>query len=241
MILEDFIPFIDYTSLNEYETESSISDFIQSALILENKIGPVAGVCTYSVYSEFLAKTLGDSNIKSVVVIGGFPHAQIPLEIKLAEIEYTKSIGIDELDIVISKHLLHQNKLTLLEEELRTMKKKAGETTLKVIIETGNITDIDLLKDCVKVCCASGVDFIKTSTGKISEGADPTKFEIICKEINTIQNNSDPKIGLKASGGIRTLENAMEYYSIVKDILGDEYLSPKYFRIGASSLLKPLF
>lgn len=241
MTLEEIVPFVDYTSLGEQETEEKIGQFIDSALTLEKTHRSVAGVCTFSVYTDNLIQSLKNSSIQSVIVVGGFPHSQIPLEIKLAEIQLAVDKGIDEIDIVISQHLLHNNKLEALRNELEVIKKAINNKTLKVILETGNINDLDLLRLCTKICCEIGVDFVKTSTGKVEEGATPEKFKIICEEIKKYELQSGRKVGVKASGGIRTIEDASLYYSIVKDTLGEAYLSSKYFRIGASSLLKSLF
>lgn len=240
MNLKEIAQFVDFTSLNNLETSNSIKDFIQRALEFERSGVSIAGVCTYSIYADLLVDRLEQSNVRSVVVVGGFPHAQIPLEIKLKEIEHVKAKGIEEVDIVISQHLLHAKEWDLLKKELNQIRKASSGMQLKVILETGHIQENDVFQKTAKICCESEVDFLKTSTGKIEEGANPAKFEILCKIINENYKNTGRKTGIKASGGIRTTSDALIYSTIVENVLGKEFLSPVYFRIGASSLLNSL-
>ncbi|MEZ4938355.1 MAG: deoxyribose-phosphate aldolase [Crocinitomicaceae bacterium] len=240
MKLFEIIPFVDYTSLNNFESVESITSFVEKAIGYHQRGYSVAGVCTYSYYSKFLVDHLQGIPVKSVVVLGGFPHSQIPLEIKLKELDHAVRQGIDEIDIVISHHLIQSENYDDLMKELKLLRNHAKELTLKIILETGHFEDLVQLEKVAKLVCESGCDFLKTSTGKIPEGATPEKFKILCKVIKEHFEETGKRIGVKASGGIRTIEQAKVYISMVKETLGEDFLDAKYFRIGASSLLNEI-
>ncbi|MCB0477170.1 MAG: deoxyribose-phosphate aldolase, partial [Crocinitomicaceae bacterium] len=228
------------TSLNAFETKGSIQSFVDKAKDLSQKGMNVAGVCTYSYYAELLVKELQNSSISSVVVLGGFPHSQISLEMKLAEIDEAVAFGVDEIDIVISHHLVKENRLDELQNEFTLIRKHASSKILKLILETGHFDALSQLHFISKMACESGFDFLKTSTGKIHEGATPDKFKVMCETIKEFHATNRKRIGIKASGGIRTVTDANQYVEIVREILGKEHLKPEFFRIGASSLLNEL-
>lgn len=240
MTLEEIVQYVDFTSLNSFETDATISSFVDFAKRLEDNVAPVAGLCTYSVYSELLQSRLSNSSISSVVVVGGFPHSQIPLQVKLNEIDIVTRIGIDEIDFVVSHHLIHSDQLETYRSELNAIRNVARDKVLKVILETGHIDSPELLREVTKISCEEGMDFIKTSTGKIEEGADEQKFQEICDEIKRFELNDNKKVGIKVSGGVRSIDQANGFIQIVRNTLGDSYLDKKYFRIGASSLLNTL-
>lgn len=240
MNLEEIVPFVDFTTLNTLETTSSVQKFISKAIELEQKGLAVAGVCTYSEYAGLLKSKLQNSKIASVVVLGGFPHSQVPMAIKLEEIKLAISEGVDEIDIVVSQHLAHEHHFEKLANEIGSIRQASKGKILKLILETGLFQDLDLLRKVSEIACREGVDFLKTSTGKISEGATPEKFEVLCEVVANHKKSSGRMTGIKASGGIRTVEDAKIYIDLFIKHLDRENLTPNYFRIGASSLLNNL-
>jgi deoxyribose-phosphate aldolase len=240
MNLNELVKFVDYTTLNSSDTEEEVVQLINKAKSFSANGNKVAGICTFSNYSSLLVHQLEKTGIASVVVAAGFPHSHCPLEEKLISVKYADQLKVDEIDIVISLNDLLTGKYDRVKEELVEIRSIIKYAKLKVILETGLIQSEDMLRKACKVAIESGADFLKTSTGKVNEGATVKKFRIICDEIKKYQVISGEMIGIKAAGGIRTVDEANKYIDIVKEVLGEDYLQPKYFRIGASSLLNEL-
>ena len=235
---KELIQFIDYTSLNATDTKSGIQALVETACGKSIDGLKVAGVCCFLNFSDQLVETLKSESIASVVVAGGFPHGQIPLESKVEEVKYAAGLGVDEIDIVLSRNLLLSGEHEKVAEEIKAMKKCCGSSLLKVILETGEIDDYELIAKASEIAIGSGANFIKTSTGKSAEGATIPKFEIMLGVIANHWKSSGQKVGIKASGGIRKPDEALDYVDAVQRKLGKEWLTPALFRIGASSLLK---
>jgi len=169
-------------------------------------------------------------------VAGAFPHAQTFEEIKIREVELAVEAGADEIDVVINAGDIIDGEHSKALASLKDMKKACGNAHLKVILETGVYSyDSDIYEASI-IAMKAGADFIKTSTGKMSPAATPKAALIMAIAIKDFERATGKIIGLKPAGGIRTADDALMYYTIVKEILGEERITPEYFRLGATSL-----
>lgn len=229
--IHQLISFIDLTTLNDTDNESTIKELVEKANAGINGTRPAA-VCLFPNFGQF-AKSLTTLN---VAVVGGcFPTGQTTTEAKIAELKEIAKTNVDEVDIVINRGQMIAENYDYVANEIRASKDAIGNKHLKVILESGQLEDHHI-KKASSIAINNGADFIKTSTGKTAIGATPSAARIMCEEIK----KSGKNIGFKPSGGIRTYEDANTYYEIVEEILGANWLSPNLFRIGASSLYDTL-
>ena len=230
---------IDLTSLSNADNDNSIADFVMSVnTFKENNPGipNVAGICVYPKFVPVVRKILAVPEVKIVSVAGAFPHAQTFDEIKIREVELAVEAGADEIDVVINAGDIIDGEHSKALASLKDMKKACGNAHLKVILETGVYSyDSDIYEASI-IAMKAGADFIKTSTGKMSPAATPKAALIMAIAINDFERATGKIIGLKPAGGIRTADDALMYYTIVKEILGEERITPEYFRLGATSL-----
>jgi deoxyribose-phosphate aldolase len=168
-------------------------------------------------------------------VAAGFPHSQTFIEVKVAEVSLAVLDGASEIDIVISVGKLLEKKYDEIVEELQEIKDACREAHLKVILESGSLK-IDELRVASILSMESGANFIKTSTGKQQPAATTTAAYVMCKLIKEFFEKTGKKVGFKAAGGVVTTEEALDYYCIVEDVLGEEWLQKDLFRFGASRL-----
>ena len=228
---------IDHTTLNATDSEASVEAFCREILHSPLK---VAAVCVYPRFVAVARRVLDGSGIRVASVAGAFPHGQMPLQLKVEEVKYAVGQGADEVDIVISRGALLSGEDNLVRDEVAAMKEACGTRHLKAILETGELTTTDLIKRAAALAIAGGADFIKTSTGKIATGATPEAAEAMLTAIAEHRRMTGRTVGFKAAGGIRTPDQAMGYARMAQRIMGDGYLHPSTFRIGASSLTAAL-
>ena len=229
---------LDLTSLGTEDSKESIwqwieavNDFDGSSKEMQN----VAAVCVYPNFVETVREALR-ADVKIASVAGGFPSSQTFPEVKIAEVALSVGDGAEEIDIVLNcGEFLDQNWETVC-EEIMELKEACRDARLKVILETGLLKTAAQIKTAAILAIYSGADFIKSSTGKGYPGANPEAAYVMCDAIRDYYRLFKKKIGVKVSGGIRTVEDAVLYYTLVKNVLGDEWLTPDYFRIGASAL-----
>jgi len=227
---------VDLTTLNPTDTEISVSEFIQSAL--KEEVYP-ATICVYPSMVESAGVALGDTSIGLTAVCGAFPSGQTFLEVKLLEVAMALENGADEIDVPISVGEIMERNFDRARSELSAIKEEIGEEAiLKVILETGTLSDSQLIYDASMAAMEAGADFIKTSTGKSPVGATEDAFRVMCMAVKDYFDKNGRYVGLKCSGGVSTLEKAYRYYGIVKELLGDEWLTPNLFRIGTSHFIK---
>jgi len=169
-------------------------------------------------------------------VSGGFPSSQTFIEIKIAETSLAIQDGAEEIDIVLSVGKLLNRDYETLCEEIQELKDVCRENTLKVILETGLLQSAENIKRASILAIYSGADFIKTSTGKEEPAATPEAAYIMCQTIKEYYDLTGIKIGFKPAGGLKTVDDAITYYTIVKEVLGEEWLNNRLFRLGTSSL-----
>jgi deoxyribose-phosphate aldolase len=233
---------LDLTSLNSQDSKESIWKLVEKVNAAGDRpdIRNVAAICVYPNLVAVAREALTTEMTRIASVAGGFPSSQTFTEIKIAETALAVADGADEIDIVINLGAFLEQEYEEMCEEIMEIKEAARNATLKVILETGLLTSPQQIKDAAILSIYSGADFIKTSTGKNGQGATLEAFYVMCEVIREYNELYSKKIGIKAAGGIRTVEEAIKYYTIVKETLGEEWLSPTLFRIGASSLADEL-
>lgn len=228
---------IDLTSLNATDTREDIWKFTEKVNGQDgtSDLANVAAICVYPNFIETVKEAL-TADVKIASVAGGFPSSQTFTEVKIAETALAVASGADEIDIVLNLGFFMDENYEELSEEIDEIKHACREAKLKVILETGALKSAKNIMKASLLTLYSGADFIKTSTGKDYEGATLEAAYVMCTAIREYTAKTGRKAGFKASGGISTTENAVKYYTIVKEVLGEEYLNNEYFRIGASRL-----
>lgn len=228
---------IDLTSLNATDTREDIWKFTEKVNGQDgtSDLANVAAICVYPNFIETVKEAL-TADVKIASVAGGFPSSQTFTEVKIAETALAIASGADEIDIVLNLGFFMDENYEELSEEIDEIKHACREAKLKVILETGALKSAKNIMKASLLALYSGADFIKTSTGKGYEGATLEAAYVMCTAIREYTAKTGRKAGFKASGGISTTENAVKYYTIVKEVLGEEYLNNEYFRIGASRL-----
>jgi deoxyribose-phosphate aldolase len=241
------VSLIDLTSLEGNDTEEKIINLCKKAIKPveeENDFPHCAAVCVYPALLKCATKALKKSDVKLASVATGFPSGQYPLKIKLADVKYCLEKGVNEIDMVISRGEFLMGNYDYVYDEIRKVRKicKAAKKPvhLKVILETGELGNYENIWNASFIAMLAGADFIKTSTGKIPAAATLPNVYVMCEAIKDYHNITRIKVGIKVAGGIRTTEEAINYITLVKDLLGEEWLTPELFRIGASSLLNDL-
>ncbi|SFE73608.1 deoxyribose-phosphate aldolase [Thermophagus xiamenensis] len=242
-VLKKIFSCIDLTSLNSTDSTASIEDFCNRLNAFHHKnpeMPLVSAICVYPVFAGVLKSRLNKLDVKRAVVAGGFPSSQTFLDLKVQEIKKALELGANEVDIVLSVGEFLEGNYSFVAEEIKTIKSVLEGHHLKVILETGALKNNQNIWDAAILSMASGADFIKTSTGKLSPAATPEAVWVMSHAIKIWHKETGKKVGLKAAGGISTTEDSLLYYSIVKNVLGDDWLCPELFRIGASRLANNL-
>ena len=235
---------IDLTTLSSTDTQSSVRKFVQRVNDFDNNYPQyknVAAICTYANFADVVRNALDVDAVKVAVCSANFPSSQAHLEVKTAETALAIADGADEVDIVFNLGLYFDNNYEDLCDEISEIKQACGDKHLKVILETGALKTAEHIRNASVLAMYSGADFIKTSTGKIYDGASVEAAYVMCRCIKEYYEKHGEMIGFKASGGISTTEDAIKYYTIVKEVLGEKWLTNEYFRIGASRLDNALF
>ncbi len=231
---------IDLTTLMETDSDVSVERFVNDAVELPRKhegLPNVASICVYPTFVDIAGLGVEGTTIGVTSVAGGFPSSQTFLEVKMLEVSMAVENGADEIDVVINVGELMQGEYNQMANDLEMMRKEAGEDiTFKVILETNALKTPELIKKAALLAMFAGADFVKTSTGKNKGGATPEAAVVMCQAIKEYYEKTGRRVGFKAAGGIRTAEDAALYYTIVKNMLGEEWLEPGLFRLGASAL-----
>lgn len=230
---------IDLTTLSTTDSMESVTKFTQRVNAFDNEypeLDNVAAICVYPNFAPVVNSTLEVTGVKLAVVSGGFPSSQTFTEIKTAETALAVADGADEVDIVMNLGYFLDGNYEDLCDEIEEIKHSAKCAHLKVILETGALKSAANIKKAALLSIYSGADFIKTSTGKVYEGASKEAAYIMCQCIKEYYEKFNVMIGFKAAGGVATTEDALAYYTIVKEVLGEKWLSKDYFRLGASRL-----
>ncbi|MDR2683521.1 MAG: deoxyribose-phosphate aldolase [Dysgonamonadaceae bacterium] len=229
---------IDLTSLGTEDSKESIWKWVETVNDFDaarEDVRNVAALCVYPNRVETVREALR-ADVRIASVAGGFPSSQTFQEVKIAEVSLAVADGAEEIDIVLNCGELLDNNPEAVAEEIMELKAACRDARLKVILETGLLKTPARIRTAAVLAMFSGADFIKSSTGKVYPGATPEAVYVMCDTVREYYRRHGVKTGVKVSGGVRTAEDAVRYYSIVKAVLGEEWLTPDYFRIGASSL-----
>ena len=242
-LLKKIFGLIDLTTLSERDNIENVSQMCEKVNLLAESfpsMPAVAAICVYPELVGVVKEKLENPLVNIASVGGGFPASQTFTNIKVMEIEQAIEQGAEEIDIVFPVGKFLMEDLEYVEYEIQIIKQRMGSVHLKVILETGSLNDYSLIRKASMLAIGAGADFIKTSTGKVSPGATPEAMIVMCEAIKDYYNRTGRKIGIKPAGGISDAPTAILYYSIVKEILGEDWLNSERFRIGASGLANHL-
>lgn len=234
---------IDLTTLRSTDSPRSVADFVERVNDFDNEhpeMKNVAAICVYPNFSQVVRTVLEVSDVDIACVAGCFPSSQSFLEVKVAEVAMAVEGGADEIDIVLNLGNFLDGDYEEVCDEISELKHSCREARLKVILEAGALKTAANIKAASILSMYSGADFIKTSTGKEYPGADLQAAYVMCQCIKEYYEKTGRMVGFKPAGGVRTPEEAVSYYCIVKEVLGEQWLTNEYFRIGASGLANNL-
>jgi deoxyribose-phosphate aldolase len=234
---------IDLTSLDVSDTEERILGMVDKVNKLHSKfseIPNVAALCVYPIFIPAVKANLKAKSVKIASVAASFPSSQTFTDIKLKEVERVIQEGADEVDIVMPVGKFLEGKYEYIFTEIQKIKGIIGNAHLKVILETGALKEPEKIKRASFLCLEAGADFIKTSTGKTEPGATPMAVYVMCEAIKEFHKQTGIAAGIKPAGGISDADTAIQYYLIVNEVLGNDWIKPGLFRIGASRLANNL-
>lgn len=241
--LKKCFSLIDLTTLNTtdgYERGKQFAEKVSGFNERYPGMPNVAAICVYPTLVPAVKENLTADTVKLAAVAAGFPSSQTYIDIKLSECEMTIAQGADEIDVVISVGSFLEGDYYTVFSELQQIKEVAGDTHVKVILETGALRSAEEILLASFLAMEAGADFIKTSTGKLEPAATPEAVYIMCKAIKEFHEKTGKKVGIKPAGGVVTSQDALIYYTIVEELLGSEWLYPGLFRLGASRLANNL-
>jgi deoxyribose-phosphate aldolase len=242
-LLKQIFNCIDLTSLNTTDNSNGIEDFCEKVADFPKHFPDmpnVAAVCVYPVFASVLASKLKNLPVNRAVVSASFPSSQTFLETKVEETKRALFFGANEVDIVISVGEFLEGNYEFVGNEITAIKAVTGKAHLKVILETGALSDAESIWKASLMAMEAGADFIKTSTGKMSPAATPEAAWVMTHAIKAYAQKKSRKVGFKPAGGIVTVEDALLYWAIHEQVLGEKWLTNEFFRIGASRLANNL-
>jgi len=234
---------IDLTTLEGKDTPGKVQQMCYKAQHLHDLqpgLPTVAAVCVYPSMVAVAKKALINSAVKIASVSTAFPSGQAPMEVKITDTKFAVDAGADEIDMVISRGKFLSGEYNFVFDEIAAIKEACGSARLKVILETGELGSYDKVRKASDIAMYAGADFIKTSTGKISPAATLPVTLVMLEAIRDFYYDTGKKIAMKPAGGISKSKLALHYLVMVKEILGDEWLTNEWFRFGASSLANDL-
>ena len=234
---------IDLTTLRATDSPRSVADFTERVNQFETEhpeMPNVAAICVYPNFAQVVRAVLEVSEVDIACVSGGFPSSQTFPEVKVAETALDVAGGADEIDIVINVGDFLDGDYESVCDEIAELKEATRDGRLKVILESGALKTAENIRNASLLAMYSGADFIKTSTGKEYPGASHFAAYVMLHAIKEYYEATGRMVGFKPAGGVRTPEDAVGYYILVKEILGDKWLTNEYFRIGASGLANNL-
>ncbi len=237
------ISMLDLTTLEGKDSAGKVRQICAKAVRpwegMED-VPSVAAVCVYPNHVKTAKRALGDSGVKVASVATAFPSGNSTLKIKLEDTRFAVNEGADEIDMVISRGRFLCGEYDFVFDEIAAVKEACGEAHLKVILETGELDSYQNIRLASDIAMDAGADFIKTSTGKIEPAATLPVTLVMLEAIRDYFYRTGKMIGMKPAGGIRKEKEALQYLVMVKETLGEAWLSPHYFRFGASTLANDL-
>ncbi len=234
---------VELTTLKTTDSEDSVLKFVEKVNEFDDKypeLGHVATVCVYPNFAKICHDTLENENVEIACVSGCFPSSQSFIEVKIAETALAVRDGATEIDIVMPVGKFLVGDYEGVTDEIQELKAICGERSLKVILETGCLKTASNIKKASILAMYAGADYIKTSTGKLEPAATPEAAYVMCQAIKEYYEQTGIQIGFKPAGGMKTVRDALTYYTIVKEVLGEKWLTNKYLRLGTSSLANKL-
>ncbi len=229
---------IDFTTLEAFDNEEKINDFCAKALAFPKQEPhlSVPAICIYSPFVNQAKQLLKGSGIRVATVACCFPSGQMPFDLKVKEVEYCVEQGADEVDMVISRGTFLAGRYEEVFNEIKVIKETCKSARLKVILETGELQTVENIRKASEIAILAGADFIKTSTGKVPVAATPLAAIVMIDTIKEYYEATGKKVGFKPAGGMKTPDDALTYYYLVKHLLGEPWLNPNLFRVGTSRL-----
>lgn len=242
-VYKKILSFIDLTTLNATDSAQKVENMCHKVNEFENSfenLPNVAAICVYPNFVSTVKNNLKAPGVGIASVAAGFPSSQTFMDIKNLESKMAVEAGATDVDIVISLGVFLSGNYQAVFEEIASIKKTVGNAHLKVILETGALADSFKIWEASLIAMEAGADFIKTSTGKMQPAATLEAAVVMCEAIKQFHEKTGRKVGFKPAGGISASNTAVEYYTVVEKMLGEEWLNSKLFRIGASSLANKL-
>lgn len=250
-VLKNCMSLMDLTTLRTEDTTELVKKLVEkvNAFMADYPEYPLpASICVYPNFASVVRENLAGKDVRVTAVAGCFPTSQSFVEVKVKECEMAVEAGADEIDIVLALNAFMAGDDDAARAEIRAIRAAIDETasrlgrtvTLKVILETGLLVTPENIAKASLLAMEEGADFIKTSTGKVSVNATPMAAYIMCECIKAFYDKTGRKVGFKAAGGISTSKDAVCYHSIVKSILGNDWLNKGLFRFGVSRLANSL-
>ena len=233
------LSMIDLTTLEGRDSPGKVRQLCYKATHLHERfpgLPHVAAVCVYAPMIQVAKESLHGSGVKVAAVATAFPSGMSSLDTKLAEVTRAVQDGADEIDMVISRGRFLSGDYCYVSDEIAQVKEACGQAHLKVIIETGELITLDNVRAASDLAMVSGADFIKTSTGKVQPAATPEVTLVMMQAIRDYHRESGRMVGLKPAGGISKSKQAIQYLVMLRETLGQSWLTPDLFRFGASSL-----
>jgi len=233
------LSMIDLTTLEGQDTPGKVRQLCQKAIHLHDSIPnlpQVAAICVYPTMVAIAKESLKGHDIKVASVATAFPSGMTPLSIKLEETQIAVEAGADEIDMVISRGAFLQGRFDAVAQEIAAVKVACGDAHLKVILETGELGSLDQVRTASMLAMHAGADFIKTSTGKIQPAATMPVTLVMLSAIRDYYQATGRQVGMKPAGGISNAKSAITYLVMLRETLGNAWMTPTWFRFGASSL-----
>ena len=230
---------VELTTLKTTDSEESVLKFTERVNDFENEypdLPHVATICVYPCFASIVSQSLEVEGVEVACVSGSFPSSQACIEVKTVETALAVRDGATEIDIVMSVGKFLSGDYETLCDEISELKAVCGEKKMKVILETGLLGSAENIKKASILAMYAGADYIKTSTGKEKPAATPEAAYVMCQAIKEYYDKTGIQIGFKPAGGLNTVHDAIVYYTIVKEVLGEKWLTNQYFRLGTSRL-----
>ncbi|MDG2343147.1 MAG: deoxyribose-phosphate aldolase [Flavobacteriales bacterium] len=234
---------VDLTTLEGMDTNNKVSQMCYKAMHLHDEypgLPTVAAVCVYPNFVKLAVNSLKGSGVKVASVATAFPSGHSTLDIKIKDTKLAVDSGANEVDMVISRGKFHSGDFNFVHDEIASIKEACGKARLKVILETGELGNLDNVRKASDIAMLAGADFIKTSTGKIKPAATLPVTLVMLEAIKDYYYKTGTMVGMKPAGGISNAKLALQYLLLVKETLGIKWLDNHWFRFGASSLANDL-
>lgn len=238
-VLKQLLSTVELTTLKVTDSQESVLRFTENVNRFADEhpdLPPLATICVYPNFAKIVSESLEADGVKVACVVGGFPSSQTFIEIKTAETALAVHDGADECDMVLSVGTFQSGDYETCADDIAEIKAACNEKPLKVILETGALKTAEAIKKASILSMYAGADFIKTSTGKIEVAATLEAAYVMCSAIKEYHALTGQYIGFKAAGGIKTTAEAIDFYTVVRELLGEDYIKQGLFRIGTSRL-----